>query len=406
MNIFILLILLCASAFFSGSETAFLSIGKVKLKQFEHMDSAASSRVVRLLSDVHKLLITVLVGNTIVNIAATAVLTNIFLSKLGEKGVLLSMVAMTFLLLVFGEVTPKVFALSNSVKVTFFASLPLSLSEKIFAPLRVVLSGISNGIVRMMGIHVTTGHGKITEEEIRSLFSISKKKGVVKEKEKDMIEGVLEFKESDAADVMTPRIGVSALDLSCSREEVIVEIKSRQYSRFPVYMHSLDNVVGILHAKRVLLKTDTEIKDLISRPYFAPESMKIDDLLQELQKKHMHMAIVTDEYGVTSGIVTVEDILEEIVGEIRDEFDFEQPNIVKIDQNTFEVGGQTHIDEVNEELALGIETGEVDTIGGYVVLRIGKMPQAGDTIRVGEYVLHVNDVSKNRVTTLTIRKVK
>jgi putative hemolysin len=406
VNIAILLILLCASAFFSGSETAFLSIGKVKLKQFEHMGSAASARVVKLLSDVHKLLITILVGNTIVNIAATAVFTNIFLRALGEKGVLLSMVSMTLLLLVFGEVTPKVFALSNPVRVTFFASLPLRVSEVLFAPLRSVLSGVSNGIVRMMGIRVTKGHGNITEEEIRSLFSISKKKGVVKEKEKDMIEGVLEFKESDAADIMTPRIGVSALDLSCSREDVVAEIKSRQYSRFPVYMHSLDNVVGILHAKNVLLKPETEIKDLINRPYFAPESMKVDDLLQELQRKHMHMAIVTDEYGVTSGIVTIEDILEEIVGEIRDEFDFEQPNIVKIDQNTFEVGGQTHIAEVNESLGLGIETDEVDTIGGYVVLCIGKMPQAGDTVRVGGYSLHVNDVSKNRVTTLTVRKVK
>ena len=404
MDIIIFILLLAASAFFSGSETAFLSIGKVTFKQIEHMDSPAAKRVVAILGDAHKLIITLLVGNTLVNIAASSVLADIFYRNFGEKGIPFSIVTMTLVVLVFGEVTPKMFSLSNAVNVSFFSSLPLKVFEMIFTPVRVVLEKMSRWIVSSMGVPVVKRHADITEEEIRSLFSIGRVKGVVKEKEKAMIEGILEFKESDAADLMTPRIDVIALDLSMPDEELVGQIKEHQYSRFPVYMHSLDNVVGLIHSKEVLLKPDKPIREMIKRPYFAPESMKIDDLLQELQHSHTHMAIVTDEYGVTSGIVTIEDILEEIVGEIRDELDFEPPDIKKIDQKTFEVNGQTHIDDVNDEIGLDIETHEVDTIGGYFILVAGKIPTAGDSIKVNGYILTVDDVSNNRITGITVTK--
>ena len=163
--------------------------------------------------------------------------------------------------------------------------------------------------------------------------------------------------------------------------------------------------MGVIYAKDFLLSPETQVKDLIKESFFVPESMKIDDLLNQLQKKHIHMAVVTDEYGVTSGLVTIEDILEEIVGEIRDELDFEIPKIKKIDQKTYEVNGQTHINDVNEELELAIDTEEVDTIGGYVTLLMGKMPISGDEVRINGYVVIVEDVTKNRITRLTIKKV-
>jgi putative hemolysin len=402
ISVFILLLI--ASAFFSSSETAFLSIGKIKLKQIEGMGRPAARRVVTLLANPHKLLVTILVGNTLVNIAASAVLAEVFYRRLGEKGILISIVAMTVIVLIFGEVTPKMFALANAMKVAFFASLPLSFFEKIFAPIRSVLSNISHGIVKSCGIKVSLDRPGITEQEIRSLLHLGKKRGIVKKKEKDMIDSILEFKELNAADIMTPRIEMVALDLTAEKDELTLQIKDSQYSRFPVYMHTLDNIVGIIHSKDFLLNETTPVRDLVKRPYFAPESMKIDDLLQELQKQHLHMAVVTDEYGVTSGLVTIEDILEEIVGEIRDELDFEAPNIHKVDQKTFEVNGQTHIDEVNEELDMGIETDEVDTISGYVILKIGKIPQAGDIIEINGFFVTVKDVSKNRITGLIVEK--
>jgi len=406
VDIAIFVILLAFSAFFSSSETAFLSIDKLQFKQIETVKTPFSRRVISLLKDPHKLLITILIGNTLVNIAASAVLADFFYRTMGEKGIGYSIIIITFVVLIFGEVTPKTFALYYGSRIAFFASIPLKVLEKIFAPVRVVLSGISYAIVKSFGIKVTSERPKITEQEIRSLFLLGKKKGIVKEKEKDMIDNILEFKELNSADIMSPRIDIVALDLTLERDELDAKAKENQYSRFPVYVHTLDNIVGVIHSKDFLLNTETPIKDLVKKPFFAPESMRIDDLLQELQRKNTHMAIITDEYGVTSGIVTIEDILEEIVGEIRDELDFEEPRIRKIDKNKFEVSGQTHIDEVNETIKIGIKTDEVDTIGGYVILLEGKIPQSGDMIEVNGFILTVNDVSKNRITSLVVERKK
>lgn len=404
MDITAFILLLIFSAFFSSSETAFLSLGKIRTKRIEKMDTPQARRVKHLLSDPHKLLITILIGNTLVNIAASAVLVSFFYNIFGEAGVAISIVVMTLVVLIFGEVTPKMLALTAAQKMSFAASGPLEVLERIFSPIRIVLSKIAYGIVKGVGLNIEQKKEGVTEQEIRSLLHIGKKKGVVKEKEKDMIDGILEFKDLNAADIMTPRIDVEALDLGLKKEELVKQIKDSQFSRYPAYVHSLDNIVGIIHSKDFLLHEEAAIKDLVDTPFVAPESMKIDDLLQALQKRKMHMAIVTDEYGVTSGVVTIEDILEEIVGEIRDELDIEKPNIKMIDQKTFEVEGQTHIDEVNEALDVAIETDEVDTIGGYVILCMGKIPQSGDHMRINGFLITVNDVSKNRITKLTIEK--
>ncbi len=404
MDIAAFVLLIIASAFFSGSETAFLSLDRIRLKQIEALETPPARRVTTLLADPHRLLVTILVGNTLMNIAASAVLADFFYTAMGEKGIAVSIAVMTAVVLVFGEVTPKMFALANGQRVSFFASLPLKALEWIFAPVRFVLSRIAYAIVSALGLKIPSERPEITEQEIRSLFLLGKKRGIVKEKEKDMIDSILAFKELNAADIMSPRIDIVALDLTMERDELIREIKESQYSRLPVYVHTLDNIVGVIHSKDFLINPSAPVKDFVRQPFFAPESMRIDDLLHELQRKHTHMAIVTDEYGVTSGVVTIEDILEEIVGERRDEFDFEPPRIRMIDQKSYEVSGQAHIDEVNEEVGLAIETDEVDTIGGYVILRMGRIPRAGDSIKVDGFVITVNDVSKNRITSLTIKK--
>ncbi|MDP8299510.1 MAG: hemolysin family protein [Candidatus Tantalella remota] len=404
MDTALFVILLLASAFFSSSETAFLSLDRITLRQMEETGRPSEHRVISLLSRPRKLLVTILVGNTLVNIAASSVLGDFFYGLMGESGVPFSIITMTVVVLIFGEVTPKMFALANAKDVSCFVSMPISFFEKVFSPARSVLLGIAYAIVKPLGIKAFFEEPKITEQEIRSHFSLGKKHGVVKGKEKDMIDSILEFKESNSADIMTPRIDMDALDITLSREEITEQIKESQYSRYPVYVHTLDNIVGLIHSKDFLLNPNVPIKSVIRKPYFAPESMKVDDLLQELQKNHTHMAVITDEYGVTSGLVTIEDIMEEIVGEIRDELDFESPNIHMVDQKKYEVSGQTHIDEVNEEIGLEIETEEVDTIGGYVILVIGKIPQSGDSIKIGDFTVTVEDVSKNRITSLTIEK--
>lgn len=338
------------------------------------------------------------------NIAASVIGADFFYNTLGEKGIGISIVVMTVIILIFGEVTPKMFALGNSESVSFFASFPLSLFKKIFMPLRMILSGIAHSIIKGFGLKVSEQPDKMTKQEIRALFLFGSKKGIVKEREKAMIENIFEFKKLNAADIMSPRINIVGLDITESREALSKIVKENQFSRFPVYVHTLDNIVGILQAKDFLMNKDAPIRGLVEKPFFVPKSMKVGDLLKELQRKHAHIAIVTDEYGVTSGLVTIEDILEEIVGEIRDEFDFEIPKIRKLDKRTYEVDGQAHIDEVNKKTALNIETSEVDTIGGYVILKMGKIPLAGDKIKIGKFVLTVINVSKNRITSLKIKK--
>lgn len=404
MEIIIFILLLSHSAFFSSSETAFLSLGKLRVRRLEAIGTPASRRVLKLLSDPHKLLITILVGNTLVNIAASSVVADFMFGFFGEKGVGISIAVMTAVLLIVGEVTPKMFALKNAVNVAFFFALPLIFFEKALFPLRWVLEKISKFIVRALGINIRPERQKVTDEEIRSLFLMGRKKGVVKEKEKDMVDSVLSFKSLNAADIMTPRIDLVAIDISEGREDIVRAIRENKFSRYPVYIHTLDNVVGILHSKDVLLSENTPIREFVRKPLFVPESIKIDDLLHELRSKNKHMAVVTDEYGVTSGIVTVEDVLEEIVGEIRDELDEEKPKIRMLDQKTYEVSGQAHIDDVNDELDLGIETDEVDTIGGYISLKLGKIPASGDMLELECFRLKVLDVSKNRVTTLEITR--
>ncbi|MDD3089633.1 MAG: hemolysin family protein [Candidatus Omnitrophica bacterium] len=405
MLILFFLFLLCFSFFFSGSETAFLSLGKIRLKQIEGMHEPSAQRVVTLLRDPHKLLITIVVGNTLVNIAASSIMSEIFFVNFGEKGIGYSILANTAIILIFGEVTPKVFALANAVNFTLLASLPIKVLEWIFNPVRKFLTATAYGIVRGFGVNVSPERPKITQQEIRSLFSLGRKRGIVKAKERDMIENILEFKDLNAADIMTPRIDMVALDINSDREDLVRKVKEAQFSRLPAFVHSIDNIVGVVYAKEFLMHADVHIKDFVRRAYFVPETKRIDDLLEEMQHRRVHLAIVTDEYGVTSGIVTIEDLLEEIVGEISDELDHESPKVRKIDHKTFEVDGKAHIDEVNDALGLSIETDEVDTIGGYVILLMGKIPRAGDSVEISEHIFRVKDVSKNRVTVLEIEKM-
>jgi len=398
--------LLAASAFFSGAETAFFSLDNLRREQIRRLNTSSSDRVMSLLAQPYRLLVTILVGNTLVNIAASSVFASVFLRMTGEKGIGFSIALITLILLIFGEVTPKMFALSHGKRIAVIIALPVKMFGIIFSPVRVILTGIADRILHKLGVKAVSAETGITEREIRSVLSLGREKGVVNRKERDMIEGIFDFKELNAADIMTPRIDIVALDLNSEKEFLTIQMKENQYSRYPVYVHTLDNVVGIVHAKDFLLSPGGSLNDIIRKPIFAPESMRIDDLLEELQKKHTHIAVVTDEYGVTSGVVTIEDILEEIVGEIRDEFDFESPNVHKVDQNSYEIDGRTHIDEVNEELGTDMRSDEVDTIGGFILLKSGKIPRSGYKVKIGGFFFIVDDVSKNRVTKITAERIK
>ncbi len=370
----------------------------------EEKNTISSGRIVVLLSRPRRFLFTILTGNTLVNIAASSCATIFSLALFGTSGIGIAIGFMFFVLLVFGEVVPKTYAYINAEKFSQAVAYPLEIIIKIFSPFRKILYLITDTVIKRLGFIAPKDTSEITIEEIKSLIKIGHREGVVKDKELEMIYGVFEFKDQLAKDIMTPKINIKALDFNMPHEEVLEYIKDAKHSRLPVYRETLDNIVGIVYAKDVLFKANTNLKDLIKEVYFVPESERIDHLLSDLQKGFIQMAIVADEYGVTTGLVTMEDILEEIVGEIVDEYDKEEKLLTKIDKKTYRINGMLRIDEANEKLGLNIKTEQVDTIGGFISLIMQKIPAENEEITYKKFKFKVTKVEKNRIKEIIITK--
>lgn len=404
MVVIIFVFLLFLSAFFSASETALLSLNKFQLKKMEEKNTISSGRIVALLSRPRRFLFTILTGNTFVNIAASSCATVVSISLFGTKGVGIAIGFALFVLLIFGEVVPKTYAYIFAENFSLTVAYPLGIIIRILTPLRKLLYLITDTVIKRFGFIAPKDTSEITIEEIKSLIKIGHREGVVKEIEKEMIYGVFEFKGQRAKDIMTPRIDIRAVDFDMPQEKVLEYAKDAKHSRLPVYRDSLDNIVGIVYAKDILFNPNTNLKDLIKEAYFVPESERIDHLLSDLQKGFIQMAIVADEYGITTGLVSMEDILEEIVGEIVDEYDKEKSLITKIDQKTYRINGMLRIDKANEELGLNIKTEEADTIGGFISLIMQKIPAENEEINYKKFKFKVSKVEKNRIKEIIVTK--
>jgi len=402
---FIFLTLLILSAFFSGSETALLSLNKFQLKKMEKNNTASTDRILAILSHPRRFLLTILTGNTLVNIAATSYGTMFVMHHFGHEDIGLGAIVILFVLLIFGEILPKTYAYLYAEKFSSFVAYPVTFVILIFTPFRKVLSLITDSVVEWLGFIAPKDSPDITNDEIKSMIKIGEREGIVKETEKEMIYGVFEFRDQRAKDIMTPKIDVQALDFDMPEEDVVKYVKIAMHSRLPVYRDSLDNVTGIAYSKDILFNSNKRLKDIMREAYFVPESERIHNLLTELQKRSIQMAIVTDEYGITTGIVTIEDILEEIVGEIVDEYDKEIKLITKIDEKTYRVKGLLKIDDANKLLKLGIKTAEVDTMGGFVSLLMQKIPNENESIVYKKFKLTVTRVYKNRIEELIVKKI-
>ena len=370
----------------------------------EEKNTISSGRIVALLSRPRRLLFTILTGNTLVNIAASSCATIISISLFGAKGIGIAIGFMLFVLLIFGEVLPKTYAYIFAEKFSQAVAYPLGIITKILAPPRKLLYLITDTVIKRLGFIAPKDTSEITIEEIKSLIKIGHREGVVKEIEKEMIYGVFEFKGQRAKDIMTPKIDIKAVDFDMPQGEMLEYTKNAKHSRLPVYRDSLDNIVGIVYAKDILFNPNTNLKDLIKEAYFVPESERVDHLLSDLQKGFIQTAIVADEYGVTTGLVTMEDILEEIVGEIVDEYDKEKNFVTKIDEKTYRINGMLRIDKANEELGLNIKTQEADTIGGFISLIMQKIPLENEEIAYKKFKFKVTKVEKNRIKEIIVTK--
>jgi len=375
---------LILSAFFSGSETAFFSLSKIQLKKLEKSKNKSSKRILRLLKNPKELLIIILLGNTIVNVAAASTAALIAI-EVGEKYLqhfsqsilmIIEIIVMTILLLIFGEIAPKLLAFSSPEKTARSSSLLLEIIKYLFWPIIKILELISSIF--------TTNKRKIeqtdiTSEDFKNLIQSKVTQHSLEENEKKIITSIFRFSSTDAKKIMTPRVDISGVDTSEGLQKIKDMIINSGHSKIPIYKTNIDNIIGIIYAKDIILNPEKKsISSFLRPPIFVTENTKIQNLLNKFKKSKILIAIIVDEYGGTAGLVTLEDILEELVGEIRDEYDEEKPNIVKLNKNTFIINGMYSIAELNDKFILDIDEEKYDNLADFIFDNFNKVPEENE----------------------------
>ncbi|MBC8439775.1 MAG: HlyC/CorC family transporter [Deltaproteobacteria bacterium] len=404
----LLIIGLLLSGFFSSSETALFSISKVRALHIAKDGSSTGLLILKMKRDSHTLLATILIGNNLVNIAASAIATSIAISYFKSNAIGIATGIMTMLILIFGEILPKSFANHNNILVARIVIYPLFWFSKLFYPLICIL----NFIPRLLG-NINTSHRTVTEDELMTMVEVVEEEGEIKEEEKEYITNIFEFDDTSCSEIMTPRADMFVLDVSEDLD--IKKILKTGFSRIPVIEDSIDNIIGILHVKDLFTnfqkacesKSDIplDVKQIMKKPYFIPESKKLDSLLHDFKQKKNHMAIIVDEHGGIAGIVTLEDVVEEIFGEIIDETDTMAPDIVKLKGDTWLVTGRIDIDDLNKELEIEIpESNTYDTFSGFFLEQIGRIPKSGESIIINKWMATVKDMDGNRIQSFIIKK--
>jgi putative hemolysin len=402
------LVLLLLSAFFSGSETAYFSLTSSTLKNLKKSKKHKERQVAILSEESKRLLIAIIIGNTLVNVAIAslaAILMTRMAKSYGFNEILvlvINVALVTLVILFFSEIIPKVTAARNSRKMAIKFVYPLTFFYYLFYPVSIVLEFMTRLISELLGIE--KNKHQLTEEELRTLVDIGEERGALRKDEKEMIHSIFEMSETTVKEIMVPRTDMVCIEKEASLSHVLQIIKEKGHSRIPVYADTLDNIVGILYVKDLLplLKrrnvNDIDFAKLSRPPYYVPEQKRINQLLREYQTEKIHLAIVVDEYGGTSGLVTLEDVIEEIVGEIQDEYDFEMPPYQKINDNTFIVDGGMALEEINEELGLDLPTEEgVETLAGFLLGQFGMVPKSKEKLNWNGYEFTIEKSSKNRI---------
>jgi gliding motility-associated protein GldE len=398
-----LAVLFLLSAFFSGSETAYLAVSRAKIRKLAKDGDPRAQVLLHLIEHPNRVIVTILVGNNLVNITAASLATSLAIEAFGSKGIGIATGVVTLIVLIFGEITPKSYSATNAEKVALFVARPIYLLMKLLAPLVLLLSKFAKLLVKSFGGEVKLGPF-ITEEELKMLVEVGEEVGAIEKEEKEMISGIFEFGDTDVKEIMVPRIDMKCIEAGESIETARKLILETGHSRIPVYEGSIDNIIGILYAKDLLKYLNSKgakpksLREIIRPAYFVPETKKLDDLLREFQQNRVQIAIVVDEYGGTAGMVTLEDILEEIVGEIKDEYDIaEEEPLERIDEKQVIVDARMSIHDVNEALDINLPEEEFDTIGGLVFNTIGRIPSPGDEVEIDGVKLRVEKMRGRRI---------
>lgn len=403
-----IIILLYLSAFFSSSETALTTVNQIRMRTLADNGDKRAARVLHVTGNPGKMLSAILIGNNIVNLSASSISTSLAIHLFGNTGAGIATGILTFLILIFGEVTPKTMATIKADSMSLTVAAPIGLLMKILTPVIFIINKLSLGLMFLLHVNIKDAQKKMTEEELRTIVDVSQENGVIEHEERDMIHNLFDFGDAEAKEIMVPRIDMTFVQADATYQEVLDIFRQDMFTRLPVYEDSTDNVIGIINMKDFLLQNDTpefSVRNLLREPYFTYEHKNTADLFLEMRKSSISLAIVLDEYGVTAGLITLEDLLEEIVGEIRDEYDAdEEDDITRISDREFYVLGSANLNDVSEALSLHFTSDDYDTIGGYCLGLLDHLPEKNEIILTDNNILlRIDRMEKNRIERIYIR---
>ena len=397
-----ILVLVGLSAFFSSAETAFTTVNRVRMKALADEGNSRASAVLTVLDHYSKMLSTILIGNNIVNLTASS-LTTILASKVfGSYAVGIATGILTLTILIFGEIIPKNTAMIYSDKISLIYAKIILFLMKIFTPVVFIIDRLSMGISRLLHIDMSKKGSVMTENELKTYVDVSHEDGVIESEEREIIYNIFDFSDAVAKDIMIPRIDMVSIGLDMGYEEVLNIFKEYMYTRLPVYENDKDNIVGLINIKDFILLSDKEhfqVKDILREAYYTYEYKKTADLMIEMREITANVAFVLNEYGATVGMITLEDLLEEIVGEIRDEYDADEEELIQqIDGHTYLVEGGMKLDDINDALDISLHSEDYDSIGGLIIEHLDRLPEADETIITEEGItLQVKEINQNRI---------
>ena len=386
-----------------------MTVNKIRVRNLAEAGLSHAVVLEKILSNQPKMLSAILIGNNIVNISASSLMTVLVTDMLGNKYVGIGTGVLTLLVLIFGEITPKTFATINNTKLALSYASSIYLITKLLTPVVYIINKLSTAILIILRIDSKQSKRIMTERELRTIVDVSHEEGVIEESEKDMLNNVFDFKESLAKDIMIPRIDVTFVSVDASYDEVLDIFREAGYSRLPVYEGSKDHVVGIVYFKDVYFYRSQHrgeifhLKDVLRKPFFTYETQKVSSLLAQMREKSVSFSIVLDEYGVTAGLITLEDIVEEIFGELRDEYDdSEEETFKKLSDGSYMVSASLKLDDLDDLLDVDLDSEDYDSLGGYIIELLDHLPSEGETAEDEHFLFKVVSVDKNRMETIHI----
>ena len=400
----ILVVLLGLSAFFSGSEAAIFSLSKIEKKRLSGRHPNTWKVISSLLDHPRRTLITLLIGNMVVNTMATVLVTSMAVHRLGPSGVGWTIAVFTFILVITSELTPKVFAVRHNESFASFGAIPIDIFARLLFPVRRLVRWAADGVLSFLIHDRKRNADLVSESELKALARIGEEEGALSPEEREMIQSLINLGDRMVREIMTPRTDLVAFDIEEGREKLVALIRQFHFSYFPVYEKSLDNLIGVISTQEFMLDNQNRLRELIILPYYVPETKPIDELLKEFEERNSRVAICVDEYGGTAGLVTLEDILEEIFGEFYDEYAKAESLIKIVSDGTFLVHGKVNLDELNEVLGISLSSETSETLNGWLYEQFGEIPKQNDSLKYQGLEFQIKEMLRQRILKVEIRK--